>query len=196
MHRFLPPREDGDKNRRHKVSGAAPSDPETAKCELHNPPSAFECSARLFPANVELQQDALTRVSFRGTAGEVVGRFRPVAHIWRLVARRCLAQDEWDLEIRFQIPSTAGAIRTAKFMSGSRSLSFSITTPSAQEAGLCGEFTTDVHRTSCALGFQFSRRRFHRRRNWLGACAENGMPAMALARSRWRLRFAALSSGC
>ena len=56
------------------------------------------------------------------------------------------------------------------------------------------ECTIDVHRTSRALRFQFSRRRFHARR--IGRhVRRTGMRAMAPARSRRRLWRSAFSSG-
>ena len=57
------------------------------------------------PANVQLQEGRPERVSFRGTRGEVVaasGPWRTSGDWWREDAWH---QDEWDLEIRFQISS-------------------------------------------------------------------------------------------
>ena len=118
-------------------------------------------------------------------------RFRPMAHFGRLVAGRTWQQDEWDLEIRFHL--LRGAERFArKVPSGAVSI-VSITTRRA-EAGLCAEFTTDVHRTPRALRLQLSRRRLSPE-ELAGICARTRHARHGLARSRRRLRLAALSSG-
>src|ERR1700683_106158 len=61
--------------------------------------------------------------------------------------------------------------------------------------GLCGESTIDVHRTSCALCLQFSRRRIRAGR--LDSRVRRVRHAgHGLARSRRFLRLAAFLSGC
>jgi protein ImuB len=108
MDRFIPSRE-GPKLSRHKNavrSVEMKCSDFTANSKTARPAIGFRMFRPPLPANVQLQEGRPQRVSFRGTRGEVVaasGPWRTSGDWWREDAWH---QDEWDLEIRFQIPSS------------------------------------------------------------------------------------------
>ncbi len=108
MQRFFTPVEAGDKNRRHKVRIAVPSDPKSAN-------SATPVSFRVFrppvPAKIEAKGGCPARVVFRGLSGEVSaasGPWRTSGEWWQ---ENSWQQEEWDLEIHFHSFSERGDSR-------------------------------------------------------------------------------------
>jgi protein ImuB len=100
MQRFFTPVETGDKNRRHKVSIAAPSDPERQSANSTTPVS-FRVFRPPVPVKIESKAGCPTRVAFRGLSGEVSaasGPWRTSGEWWQ---ENSWQQEEWDLEIHF-----------------------------------------------------------------------------------------------
>jgi len=99
MDRFAPSREESS-TPRHKRGNELT---ETKRLDETEPTIGFRMFRPPLPANVQLQEGIPERVSFRCTRGEVVaasGPWRTSGDWWR---EDTWHQDEWDLEIRFQI---------------------------------------------------------------------------------------------
>ena len=101
MDRFVPSREElSPPRRKNKKTSSGTKRPDRAKSAV-----GFRMFRPPMPANVQLEKGRPLRVSFRGTRGDVVaasGPWRTSGDWWREDAWH---QDEWDLEISFQIPS-------------------------------------------------------------------------------------------
>ncbi|HKV46727.1 MAG TPA: DNA polymerase Y family protein [Candidatus Acidoferrales bacterium] len=104
---FTPPREESKKSRRKSANGGTA----TPGCALNTlkalktqlSPIAFRMFRPPLPASVQIQDSRPKKVSFRGVRGEVLaasGPWRSSGDWWREDAWH---QDEWDLEIRFNI---------------------------------------------------------------------------------------------
>ena len=107
MQRFFTPVEAGDKNHRHKVIAAAPSDPERQSANSTTPVS-FRVFRPPVPVKIESKTGCPARVVFRGLSGEVSaasGPWRTSGEWWQ---EDFWQQEEWDLEIHFHSFSEQG----------------------------------------------------------------------------------------
>ncbi|MGH9574744.1 MAG: DNA polymerase Y family protein [Candidatus Acidiferrales bacterium] len=106
MTRFTPPREESKKPHRKSASvRSVKGGTATPGCALTTQlsPISFRMFRPPFPASVQIHESRPKKVSFRGVRGEVLaasGPWRTSGDWWREDAWH---QDEWDLEIRFNI---------------------------------------------------------------------------------------------
>jgi protein ImuB len=128
MTHYVPPREEDKKSRRNGKSSVLPHRSQDRRATLGDVLTLSESSTcnntlassiafRMFrpplPASVYLHEARPKKVSFRGMRGEVLaasGPWRTSGDWWREDAWH---QDEWDLEIRFHVPSDRTPKKTA-----------------------------------------------------------------------------------
>ncbi len=108
MQRFVPSREEAKTfPRKSKGAPAAVKKGKAKRQKDAKPVIGFRMFRPPLPANVQLEQGRPQRVSFYGARGEVAaasGPWRTSGDWWN---EEVWYQDEWDLDVRFQITPTA-----------------------------------------------------------------------------------------
>jgi protein ImuB len=113
MRRFVAPRTAAENTSKlrwaNRKASAQPRSVTGGDCEsqalTHQTKTAFRIFRPSLPATVEMREGRLARVSFNGMRGEVVaasGPWRTSGDWWREDAWK---HDEWDIDVRFGLPS-------------------------------------------------------------------------------------------